>query len=741
MLLPRTVICFVFLSLLLSDNCECRGTTTTTTRGEGGEETAVCDLNGNCNTQSLAQSTAAAAACGLYSAPSTVEESGWGVFAGSDVIKGTVVEPLLVDDIGILLIDMDEQQSMLRKEIINVPWRDTLVSKVLVRPTESLTAGSYMYGADQVQLLAPGLYGMAKRHSIHYNLQPLGFRNQTQVSRTNPAVGVSTHLQQLVYIATRNIQVGEELIIQQLDDEGEAHGKTMPTTIYRRTLEELQSQATCLDHIQTKQSTLSTPTNGAFARRRLNQDQTIAPVPLLALSKEHLKYRVWSTYLQKAIAQTHQLLLNYCYSHPLSSLVLFPYGMGINLVNHHRSQDKVNVALRWSSQQRSVHHNMTVQELLEQQPALSMELYALRDIEPGEELFLYYGDNWQRAWEKHVDAFIPVIRAATYQPADEYTWKEGMIRTSHNNDDDDDDDDDEEDEEDDEESLPAHIQTRCNINNDKLSRMKVQQGWYEWSVGGDVDDSTQRTVSWEQQSMPCVVESVDGSVVNKAKGTLYRVTVTNETTRESYKVKNVPATAILLVDKPYTSNQYLLQSFRHAIELPNEVWPDTWKDLVDNTVECGLYMAESSIPHSGLGMYTAVNITKDDRIFYGDLLVQVEDYEENSDLRRRYHEARNIPLNDTTPAGKWLLNAYFWNSDVMMAVYEAHDIQSIFPGLGMLANSHTGLVNAHVIPPHTTADLHRAKHAGSGASTSYHDGHYLARKNIQAGEEIFVVRG
>jgi hypothetical protein len=241
--------------------------------------------------------------------------------------------------------------------------------------------------------------------------------------------------------------------------------------------------------------------------------------------------------------------------------------------------------------------------------------------------------------------------------------------------------------------------------------------------------------------MPCVVESVDGSVVNKAKGTLYRVTVTNETTRESYKVKNVPATAILLVDKPYTSNQYLLQSFRHAIELPNEVWPDTWKDLVDNTVECGLYMAESSIPHSGLGMYTAVNITKDDRIFYGDLLVQVEDYEENSDLRRRYHEARNIPLNDTTPAGKWLLNAYFWNSDVMMAVYEAHDIQSIFPGLGMLANSHTGLVNAHVIPPHTTADLHRAKHAGSGASTSYHDGHYLARKNIQAGEEIFVVRG
>merc|ERR1712091_633284 len=69
-------------------------------------------------------------------------------------------------------------------------------------------------------------------------------------------------------------------------------------------------------------------------------------------------------------------------------------------------------------------------------------------------------------------------------------------------------------------------------------------------------------------------------------------------------------------------------------------------------------------------------------------------------------------------------------------------MQSIIPGLGMLANSHTGLVNALMTRPQiNTAGLHRSVDPGSGAFSAYHKYTYLATQNIPAGMELFARYG
>merc|ERR1712226_573657 len=92
-----------------------------------------------------------------------------------------------------------------------------------------------------------------------------------------------------------------------------------------------------------------------------------------------------------------------------SDILVYGYGPYFGLINH--SRDKVNLALRWSTK---AFHKSKLLTLPKEQfwqkirPGdLVMELYALRNIEPGEELFLDYGDEWEEAWNEHVRNWQP----------------------------------------------------------------------------------------------------------------------------------------------------------------------------------------------------------------------------------------------------------------------------------------------------------------------------------------------
>ena len=135
-----------------------------------------------------------------------------------------------------------------------------------------------------------------------------------------------------------------------------------------------------------------------------------------------------------------QLLLNYCFGHANSSVLLFLYGH-TNYVNHapssslsssdrHRNEDEnrggggkkpvANVGLRWSEKltQMDVDDDndmagggnaidpctLTPSLLMEQSnpKGLVLEMFALTDIRPNDEILLDYGAICDRAWEDHV---------------------------------------------------------------------------------------------------------------------------------------------------------------------------------------------------------------------------------------------------------------------------------------------------------------------------------------------------
>lgn len=44
-----------------------------------------------------------------------------------------------------------------------------------------------------------------------------------------------------------------------------------------------------------------------------------------------------------------QLILNYCFGHPNSSMMFYPYGSQIHMVNHASPPSKANAVLRWAT--------------------------------------------------------------------------------------------------------------------------------------------------------------------------------------------------------------------------------------------------------------------------------------------------------------------------------------------------------------------------------------------------------
>jgi SET domain len=114
---------------------------------------------------------------------------------------------------------------------------------------------------------------------------------------------------------------------------------------------------------------------------------------------------LWSRDPSALVGQ--QLLTNYVFGHPSSTMVFLPTSSAIVFVNH---ADKPNAKLRWADSSHGGHANADwmgapPKEMVESDKyytvGLLMELVALRDVEPGEEVTIDYGEGWKRAWDAH----------------------------------------------------------------------------------------------------------------------------------------------------------------------------------------------------------------------------------------------------------------------------------------------------------------------------------------------------
>lgn len=157
---------------------------------------------------------------------------------------------------------------------------------------------------------------------------------------------------------------------------------------------------------------------------------------------------------------------------------------------------------------------------------------------------------------------------------------------------------------------------------------------------------------------------------------------------------------------------------------------------------CTLYIAESSIPDSGLGTYTTVSHSKDSSLGHAEIGIVMHDL---------YH---HYPNSDPT---KDLYKNYVWDgNNVAAGKFEASKSTVMIPGLGMIVNDYPGLTNVDQDRHHITGKFwqddddtltveenahNTLDDAGRGSYASHSDVRYHAKQPIEAGDELFVSYG
>ena len=452
---------------------------------------------------------------------------------------------------------------------MNIIWKSLFTINVIFY---------YKANPDTTQIFLPGL-GAAINCNFELNnvehktpqLDSAGLHRSQ-----DPGVGAFTYWHDTPNIATRDIQSGEELFIDYGKEWFEARAEAMgskepkdadpskngggggnPSSI--RSQEWLKEHGICYDNLYANLSTISQAGRGAFAKRFFPKDSVVSPAPVLQLKKEHLFHEPTDKY---------ELLFNYAYGHPDSPILLLPYSSIVNFINHNSQHP--NVKLRWSTS--PLHRNdflqLSPEQVFKQRFGLMMEFVALRDIYPHEEIFLDYGVEWERAWQKHVnDWSTPVPEVEMHMTAEEAMAKIGILTEDEQT----------------TKSYPKNVRTACFFNDNEHT-------FYEHVNDDDDDDffKTFKVNKWHSRNDECLrwCTILERRTTNDNE-VVYDVLIEPQTAHlledcilpddEIFYVNNVPSNKVTLVDVEYSRDQHLPYAFRHFIPLPDNLYPDTWK--------------------------------------------------------------------------------------------------------------------------------------------------------------------
>jgi hypothetical protein len=334
-----------------------------------------------------------------------------------------------------------------------------------------------------------------------------------------------------------------------------------------RSLEWLEQNGKCVDHITWDMSTQEGAGHGGFAKRDLADGTIITGSPLHHIPfKETFMdiYDIVENHRGQLVKGTkvlgQQILLNYCFGHPETSLLLCPYGAGVNYINHNKTLANVKVvwAEKGSTGQDVTWFNKSLTEFLEDPRAhLALDYVATRPIKKGEELFLDYGDEWEKAWQQHVDSWQPEHSwASAYLNAKDWNDKfvDFPLRTE-------------------EESVwdpyPTTLQLRCHTELVDLSNWQKKVDWTwdlsEYGYGCEIFERYLDEFGDYVYSIELTTEPKDRWDFDDDERTL--------------EFEGVPRGAISFVDLPGTTDIHLRKAFRHAIGLPEELMQDAWRNI------------------------------------------------------------------------------------------------------------------------------------------------------------------
>ncbi|KAL7480674.1 hypothetical protein ACHAW6_007758 [Cyclotella cf. meneghiniana] len=347
---------------------------------------------------------------------------------------------------------------------------------------------------------------------------------------------------------------------------------------------------------------------GAFASRFVPEGSVLAYSPVLPIPRDELRYLRKKERMKEDVKLREQLLLNYCFGHSNSSVLLFPYGPIVNYINHapsvivQNSEEETdaavaNVRVRWSEKLCQKDdgvdpRTMTPSELWERltPDGLVFEYVALRNIQPYEEILLDYGSAWSDAWKEHekrwkVDPLNHVggsesaseSKSNDYSPAYIMDDVASNLRTA-------------------EEQLqfpyPEYVFTACfyRYEHTKVSNNEVK------STAKSLSEATPWKMSRGLFDMinlrPCKIiarePAIDRHSQQQGGKNFYTAIIQNrpglsEIERIPKGVKHIvsgiPREAIRFVDRPYSSDEHLEGAFRHNIGLEETgIFPKSWLD-------------------------------------------------------------------------------------------------------------------------------------------------------------------
>ena len=357
-------------------------------------------------------------------------------------------------------------------------------------------------------------------------------------------------------------------------------------TIYQanatRSIDYLEQHGTCLDTIRPATSTIPGAGQGAFATRSFQKGDIIISSPVLHIPNRSLLEmykKKWSEsgtkWKPSAQMESSQLLVNYCFGHVQSTLLLCPYGSGVNFMNaattgaansNNANQSSLvpNVRIQWPTNGRLSHNatllTLTPQNIDTTKVGLALDYIALRDINPGDELFLAAGHAWDEAWKNHVDLWdesgdddADDHDYHDYEPARVWNDRQAPLRTR------------------DEQrinpyyphELHCHESLIVDYSNWKsIVRNKNMDLWMSQPGAG-------------VKSSRCHILRRYLSLGNEI---VYDVNFLDNENDWEVQNKGVPRNAFTFVDGYYSTDMHLPTAFRYSYQIPNDMVPVAWRN-------------------------------------------------------------------------------------------------------------------------------------------------------------------
>jgi hypothetical protein len=476
--------------------------------------------------------------CRFYLAESAIqsEKAGLGIFAGVGLLKGDMIG---VPDICIFVSDAPKKWTHLRSHTFG--WASFF--------------GQYEGSNSRAACegIATTFNTMPNSHINAKLVSPIQPTNAGLERAAQPGAGAITHHFGMHAVALDVIPAGSELTIDYGDwdfDPNEKYVKPL------HSVEKLEKDGWCIDNLEVRQSFLPMAGRGAFAKRFLAAGTVIAPAPLQCFKDRKI--------FQKT--EPEQLYVNYCLQPRDSKMIFYPYGTVVNLINH--SKERANVHWQWSKNK--MHHadwlKMSYDEFWDvtSPGGLILEIVASRDISPGEELFLDYGDAWEEAWNHHVEAWTPPAGAEDYVYPEDMSETDTLRTVKEQK----------------ENPYPKNLALMCNTpawTDRKNKHMVWHEPKWDWQEGMAYMMAYCHVLKRDKAENGDDIYTVSLTFhKDKAKKAdlEYDDSVPLE---EQYIDYKVPRRAIRWIEKPYYDDEHLKNAFRHPIEFPENLVPDAWK--------------------------------------------------------------------------------------------------------------------------------------------------------------------